>query len=184
MNNNDELQVLGKSRKLIKREKWLIAFMGPAMLSAVVLLGVWGHRRFAKDEIVEQRETTIVPELQQAVDSLLNEELELIGGLQGQVIVMEVQTGEILAMVGRERRFDGKFQPCRNFGYQQEPGSTMMTAVLLALLETGEVEQINTVVPESCPHCAERQMSKFGQTKNGVKRYIRKGCGKTFTTCK
>lgn len=140
MNNNDELQVLGQSRKLSKRKKWLIAFMGAAILGVVVLLGVWGHRRFAKDEIVEQRETTIVPELQQAVDSLLNEELELIGGLQGQVIVMEVQTGEILAMVGRERRFDGKFQPCRNFDYQQEPGSTMKIAALLALLETGEVK--------------------------------------------
>lgn len=140
MNNNDELQVLGKSRKLSRREKWLIAFMGTAMLSAVVLLGVWGHRMFANDETDKHREITIVPELQQAVDSLLNNKLEEIGGLQGQVIVMEVQTGEILAMVGRERRFDGKFQPCRNFGYQQEPGSTMMTAALLALLETGEVE--------------------------------------------
>ena len=160
MNNNDELQVLGKSRKLSKREKWLIAFMGTAMLSAVVLLGVWGHRRFAKDEIVEQRETTIVPELQQAVDSLLNEELELIGGLQGQVIVMEVQTGKILAMVGRERRFDGKFQPCRNFGYQQEPGSTMMTAALLALLETGEVELTDEIETGGgvCPIDKERNM--------------------------
>ena len=49
------------------------------------------------------------------------------------------------------------------------------------LTETGEVELINPVVPETCPHCAEMRFSKFGQTKNGVKRYICKSCGKTFT---
>lgn len=145
MNNNDELQVLGRSRRLSKREKWLIVFIGTAMLCAVVLLGVWGHQVFGNDKADMQKETTIIPELQQAVDSLLNDELEVIGGLQGQVIVMEVQTGEILAMAGRERRFDGKFQPCVNFGYQQEPGSAMQTAALLALLETGEVELTDEV---------------------------------------
>lgn len=49
------------------------------------------------------------------------------------------------------------------------------------LTETGEVELINSLVPETCPHCAEKRISKFGQTKNGVKRYICKDCGKTFT---
>ncbi len=43
-------------------------------------------------------------------------------------------------MIGREPRFDGMFQPCRNFAFQQEPGSIMLTASLLALLETGEVK--------------------------------------------
>ena len=85
-------------------------------------------------------EPTIIPELQAAVDSMLNDELTLINGLQGQVIVMEVQTGEILAMSGLERNFEGKFQPCKNFGYQQELGSAMMTASLLASLESGKVK--------------------------------------------
>ena len=58
---------------------------------------------------------------------------------------MEVQTGEILAMVGRERKFDGTLQPCRNFAYQQELGSLTKTASLLAALETGEV-RLNDVV--------------------------------------
>lgn len=50
---------------------------------------------------------TIIPELQEAADSLLNAELTLIDGLQGQVIVMEVETGEIKALVGLERNFEG-----------------------------------------------------------------------------
>lgn len=82
-------------------------------------------------------EPTIVPELQHAVDSLLKDELGMIDGLQGQVIVMEVETGEILAMVGQERNYEGKFQSCNNFAYQQELGSLMMTPSLLALLEEG-----------------------------------------------
>lgn len=83
-------------------------------------------------------EPTIVPELQASVDSLLNAQMTRIGNcLQGQAIVMEVQTGEILAMVGLERNFEGKFQPCENFAYQQDLGSLTKTASLLALFEMG-----------------------------------------------
>ena len=53
---------------------------------------------------------------------------------------MKVETGEILAMVGRERNYEGRFQPCKNFAYQQELGSLMKTASLLAALETGKVK--------------------------------------------
>lgn len=83
---------------------------------------------------------TIVPELQAAADSLLNAKLTEIDGLQGQAIVMDVKTGEILAMVGRERKFDGTFQPCENFAYQQEQGSVAKAASLLAVLETGKMK--------------------------------------------
>ena len=86
----------------------------------------------------ERGELTIVPELQSAVDSILNANMTEIGNfLQGQAIVMEVQTGEILAMSGLERNFEGKFQPCKNFAYQQELGALTKTASLLALLEMG-----------------------------------------------
>lgn len=86
-----------------------------------------------------------------------------------------------------------KHRSCRKTPWSEEERLTPMQSFLMdhyeshykerhpKLTETGEVRLINTVVPESCPHCAERQMSKFGQTKNGVKRYICKGCGKTFT---
>ena len=80
----------------------------------------------------------MVPELQTIVDSILNANMTEIGNcLQGQAIVMDVETGEILAMSGLERNFEGKFQPCQNFAYQQELGSLMKTASLLTLFERG-----------------------------------------------
>ena len=140
--NNDELQVLGKPRKMSKREKWRIAIAAIVLLALIVVLGIKLHKSLALQEsetIMPNKEIgkpTIVPELQEGVDSLLNEKLMEIDGLQGQVIVMEVQTGEILAMAGRKRNFEGKFLPCKNFAYQQELGSLTKTASLLALFET------------------------------------------------
>jgi cell division protein FtsI (penicillin-binding protein 3) len=71
---------------------------------------------------------------------MLNDKLTEINGLQGQVIIMNVQTGEILAMVGRERNYEGKFQPCQNFAYQQDLGSLVKVGSLLVALETGKVK--------------------------------------------
>ena len=141
---DDELQVLGKPRKLNKQEKWKIATLAIVLLSLVVAIGIWIHSVVAPEqhEIIlsgkKKGEPTILPELQYAVDSLLNAQMTEIGNcLQGQAIVMEVQTGEILAMSGLERNFEGKFQPCKNFAYQQELGSLMKTASLLTLFERG-----------------------------------------------
>ena len=142
--NNDELQVLGNPRKMSNREKWKIAIVAIVLLTLVVILGILIHNSFSPQQPEKIRtgkkmgEPTIIPELQIAVDSLLNAQMIKIGNcLQGQVIVMEVETGEILAMVGQERNYEGKFQPCNNFAYQQELGSLMMTPSLLALLEVG-----------------------------------------------
>lgn len=142
--NNDELQVLGKPRKMSKREKWKIAIVAIVLLALVVILGIIIHNSFSPQQPEKIRtgkkmgEPTIVPELQTAVDSLLNAQMIKIGNcLQGQVVVMEVETGEILAMAGQERNYEGKFQPCNNFAYQQELGSLMKTSSLLALLEVG-----------------------------------------------
>ena len=137
--NNDELQVLGTSGRQ-KKSPWLIASVVFAILAAVVLLGVWLYSiNHSKDEKAHG-ESTIQPALQHVADSLLNAELELIDGLQGQAIVMDVKTGEVLAMVGRERTFDGRFQPCNNFAYQQEQGSTMTIPAVMAMLETGKAK--------------------------------------------
>jgi cell division protein FtsI (penicillin-binding protein 3) len=141
---DDELQVLGQPRKLNKREKWKIAIIAAVLLSIVVALGMWIHSAVAPEqhEIIKSGkkigDPTIIPELQAATDSILRAELEMLDMLQGQVIVMEVQTGEILAMVGLERNFEGKYQPCQNFHYQQELGALMQTVSLLAMLETGK----------------------------------------------
>lgn len=140
--NNDELQVLGAEKKQRKSNKIKIA-----IIALIALLAIGGGICYyatspKQPEKVKtgkkMGEPTIVPELQASVDSLLNAQMTRIGNcLQGQAIVMEVQTGEILAMVGLERNFEGKFQPCKNFAYQQDLGSLTKTASLLALFEMG-----------------------------------------------
>ena len=146
--NNDELQVLGLNKKIQQRRRWAMAlWIGAIVVISIVLIElVLRPLIFGQGESKKSLdETTIQPELQHVVDSVLKDRLEEWNDLQGQVIVMEVQTGEILAMVGRERRFDGRYRPCDNFAYQQEPGSTMKVVSLLALLETGEVHLTDVV---------------------------------------
>lgn len=134
--NNDELQVLGTENKRNNR-KWIVVAVCAVLLAVSYLIY---NRCGSTDHSLPlaQEGTTISPRLQHAVDSMLIDKLTEINGLQGQVIVMNVQTGEILAMAGRERNFEGKFQPCQNFAYQQELGSLMKTASLLIALETGK----------------------------------------------
>lgn len=135
----DELQVLGSEKNKWKHPKLIMTFV--VLLSmAIGAVGYWALSPKQPEKIKTGKKVgdpTIVPELQHAVDSLLNNELTEIDGLQGQAIVMEVQTGEILAMVGKERNYKGKYQSCNNITYQQELGSLSKVASLLALLEHG-----------------------------------------------
>jgi cell division protein FtsI (penicillin-binding protein 3) len=147
----DDFQILGtdaKRQKRHRRIKILLTVIGVVALVVITELS-FRYLVLGVGESKEEAVTTIDPVLQHNVDSLLNNKLEEINGVQGQVIVMEVQSGEILAMAGRERRFDGKFQPCCNFAYQQVPGATMKTAALLALLETGKVSLTDVVDTEN-----------------------------------
>ena len=139
---DDELQVLGsdKSRSKKRLLNWIaLAIVGMAALISIVLT----LRQYYADEAEKARAAelgnTINADLQQVTDSLLDNKLHELNGMQGQIIVMEVQTGAIKALTGLECKFDGTYQPCRNFGYQQEPGQTIMTPITLTLLETGDV---------------------------------------------
>ena len=144
---DDELQVLGTPHDNKKLNKWVIAII--AILAIAIGTVFYIFISFTQPEIIKSGkrmgDSTIVKELQGTVVKMLNDELTKIDGLQGQVIVMEVQTGEILAMVGLERNFEGAYQPCNNFAYQQEPGSTMQTVSLLAALETDKVNLFDVV---------------------------------------
>ena len=50
------------------------------------------------------------------------------------------------------------------------------------LEETGEVELINTYIPQKCPYCGEEQFCRYGHTRIGVQRYkcSSGACGQTF----
>ena len=76
------------------------------------------------------KQSTIDTTLQTKVDSILQNKMSEIGAISGQAIVMEVQTGEIKAMVGN--------------GISQESG-LIRTASLLTALETGKVKLSDTV---------------------------------------
>ena len=141
---DDELQVLGKPHKMSKKTKWMIFISAITMMILCVVLGMIIHSSLSPQQTIKIKtgkkigDPTIVPELQTTVDSILNANMTEIGNcLQGQAIVMDVETGEILAMSGLERNYEGKFQPCKNFAYQQELGSLMKTASLLTLFERG-----------------------------------------------
>ena len=138
--NNDELQVLGTEKQQHKSFKWIAATICVVLLAVVSMICYRSNNSSDKSRPLMQEGSTISPAMQFAVDSLLNEKLAEINGTQGQVIVINVQTGEILAMVGLERNFEGKFQPCNNFAFQQELGSLMKTASLLVALETGKAK--------------------------------------------
>ena len=76
------------------------------------------------------KQTMIDTTLQTKVDSILQNKMSEINAISGQAIVMEVQTGEIKAIVGN--------------GISQESG-LIRTASLLAALETGKVKLSDTV---------------------------------------
>ena len=142
--NNDELQILGTENRKNNHWKWIVT-AGCVVLSIVSYL-IYNRCSSTDHSLpMSQEGSTISPALQYAADSLLNDKLTEIDGLQGQVIIMNVRTGEILAMAGRERNFEGKFQPCQNFAYRQELGALTMTVSLLVGLESGKAHLSDVV---------------------------------------
>lgn len=90
-----------------------------------------------KQHKVEQL-PTIDSTLQVKTTSILESKLSEINAQSGQVIIMEVQTGQIKALVGLERKDSANYQPCENFAIQS-PTGLMHPISLLAALETGKV---------------------------------------------
>lgn len=85
------------------------------------------------------RDNVIDSTLQVNVTSILEEKLSEINAQSGQVIVMEVQTGQIKALVGLTKKDSTNYQPCENFSVWQSTG-LMHPISLLAALETGKVK--------------------------------------------
>lgn len=90
-----------------------------------------------KQHKVEQL-PTIDSTLQVKATSILESKLSEINAQSGQLIIMEVQTGQIKALVGLKRKDSADYQPCENFSVQS-PTGLMHTISLLSALETGKV---------------------------------------------
>lgn len=82
--------------------------------------------------------STIDSTLQVKATSILQNKLSEINALSGQVIIIEVQTGQIKALVGLERKDSANYQSCNNFTQAHESG-LIHSISILAALETGKV---------------------------------------------
>ncbi len=83
--------------------------------------------------------TTIDLNLQDVAESELERQLAGHKAEKGCAILMEVQTGAIMAIANLERGSDGNYRETYNFGVGQstEPGSTFKLASMMALMEDG-----------------------------------------------
>lgn len=90
--------------------------------------------------------TTLDPDLQDVADKALRNQLTNQNALWGTTLVMEVRTGEILAMANLGRNADGSYSERENYalGRCMEPGSTFKLASMLALLDDARIP------PETC----------------------------------
>lgn len=81
--------------------------------------------------------TTLDLNLQDVADKALRQQLEQQNALWGTTLVMEVETGEILAMVNLGRAADGTISERENYALSRsmEPGSTFKLATVLTLLD-------------------------------------------------
>lgn len=83
--------------------------------------------------------STIDSTLQTNATAILGSKLSEINAQSGQVIVMEVQTGQIKALVGLTKKDSTNYQSCENFSVWQSTG-LMHPISLLVALETGKVK--------------------------------------------
>ena len=88
--------------------------------------------------------TNIDSTLQSKVTYILENKLSELNAISGQAIIMEVQTGQIKAMVGLERKDSTTYQPSENLPQTQTLGLIQPLSILAAL-ETGKVKLSDTV---------------------------------------
>lgn len=119
-----------------------------------LLAGVYGiaHKQKVRDKMVyvtttppidgSDIVTTIDIGMQDLAEQALLKKLQEIDALMGVAIVMEVQTGDVKAIVNMEKGGDGDFHERLNnaLGYRCEPGSVFKTASILVALDDGVVD--------------------------------------------
>ncbi|MDE5851748.1 MAG: cell division protein FtsI, partial [Alistipes sp.] len=90
--------------------------------------------------------TTLEPDLQDVADKALRTQLAAQNAVWGTTLVMEVQTGEIVAMANLGRNADGSYSERENYALSRsmEPGSTFKLATMLALLDDAHFSPATT----------------------------------------
>ena len=85
--------------------------------------------------------TTIDISIQDAAEKALVSKLREIGGDMGVVLLMEVRTGDVKAIVNMARCVDGVYREVKNSALldRMEPGSTFKTASILCALNDGKI---------------------------------------------
>lgn len=91
--------------------------------------------------------TTIDVGMQDLAERAVIDELKLINGNVGVAIVMEVQTGDIKAIVNMEKCGDGLYRERKNHAVSDlmEPGSVFKTASILVALDDGKCDTTKRV---------------------------------------
>ena len=117
---------------------------GTGLIVAVIgLLLTIGCQR-AKTGLTQGHVSTIDEQLQEHVDTTLRSMLATVNAESGQVIVMEVQTGEIKALVNLDRTKDESYEQTDDFAERHETG-LLRLPVMLATLETGRIKMTDMV---------------------------------------
>lgn len=91
--------------------------------------------------------TTIDVGMQDIAEKALVDELKEINATVGVAILMEVQTGDIKAIVNMTKCNDGVYREIRNnaISDMMEPGSTFKTASIMVALEDGKITPDQTI---------------------------------------
>lgn len=91
--------------------------------------------------------TTLDVGMQDVCESALREKLIELNASMGVVILMEVKTGDVKAIVNLQRYDDGNYYEARNYALASlmEPGSTFKTASIMVALDDGVID-VNDIV--------------------------------------
>lgn len=91
--------------------------------------------------------TTIDVEIQDIAEKVLRDKLKSIDANYGTAIVMEVETGEIKALVNLDKVADSVYVEKKNHAVEDlmEPGSTFKTASMLVALDDGYVSPNDSI---------------------------------------
>lgn len=91
--------------------------------------------------------TTIDVDLQDVAEKALVDSLKAFDAATGYVVLMEVKTGEIKAMVNMQQNADKSYSETKNGAVsdQVEPGSTFKVAALMVALDDGKVRITDSI---------------------------------------